>query len=325
MAKTIKIGHASISENGTAYGNAGDSTGKEVYIIDNYNISNIDPYIVLRPKSSSIAATSVAACIAGCSNDNIGYSQTGRNTLYTLAKELDFDLSRVGLCNTDCSAFMTVCAIAAGARITYGSNAPTTSNMRTRFSQSGDYEVLTSTKYTTMTDYLKAGDILVHENTHTVMVLENGNEFQQDTDEVDLTQSLQTYNLIISASNIENTAATINIKAIKQVNELEAIINATNWTYILEYKKMPSGVAFEQNVIGSKVTLTNLTADTCYMYRVKVKNATTELFCSAYRTFNTLSNIKNTNTRISMNTGYVNAAYIKTSDEYIPVIAHINK
>jgi hypothetical protein len=61
MASTIKIGQASISETGTAHGTAGDSTGREVYIVDNYDISNIDPYIVLRPKTSSIASISVGA------------------------------------------------------------------------------------------------------------------------------------------------------------------------------------------------------------------------------------------------------------------------
>ena len=325
MATTIKIGHASISEHGTAYGDAGDSTGKEVYIINDYNISHIDPYIVLRPKNSTLAAASVAACIAGCNNDNIGYSQTGRNTLYNLAKELDFDLSRVGLCNTDCSAFMTVCAIAGGARITYGSNAPTTSNMRTRFSQSGDYEVLTNVRYTTMTDYLRAGDILVHENTHTVMVLENGTASGTEPDMPDLARSLQTYNILTSVSDLTNQSATINLEAIKHVNELEAATNNTSWTYILEYKQMPNGSIIEQNIADNKVMLTNLLSDTCYMYRVKVKKDSVDLFCSAHKTFNTLSDSSNVDTAVTMNTGYIAAAYVKVSDEYIPVITHINK
>ena len=263
--KIIKIGHASISENGTAHGTTGDSTGKEVYIINEYNISNIDPYIVLRPKTSTIAAKSVAKCIEGCNNNNIGYSQSGRNTLYNLAKDLDFDLTQVGLCNTDCSAFMTVCAIAAGARITYGSNAPITSNMRTRFSRSGDYEVLTSSKYTSMTDYLKAGDILVHENTHTVMVLENGSEYQSDTGDIDATHNLQTHNISTSVTDIKSTSATINIKTVRQLNELERIVNNNSWLYFLEYKKMPDGAVVERQITDNKIALTNLIKNTCFL------------------------------------------------------------
>lgn len=325
MAKTIKIGQASISENGTAQGNAGDSTGKEVYIVNNYDISNIDPYIVLRPKTSAIASTSVNACIAGCNNNNIGYSQNGRNTLYNLAKDLNFDLSRVGLCNTDCSAFMTVCAIAGGARITYGSNAPTTSNMRTRFSQSGDYEILTDIKYTTMTDYLKAGDILVHENIHAVMVLENGSEAQSEVDDTNQVRSMQTYNVLTNTTDIKNSSTTIKIKTVKQVNELETDVTAKNWVYTLEYRKLPDGVFTEQVITENKVTLVNLIENSLYMYRVKVKNNDKDLFCSAYKTFNTLNSDKNTNTTVTISDGYINAAYIKTTNGYMPVNTYINK
>jgi hypothetical protein len=326
MAKTIKIGQASISEHGTANGEAGDSTSREVYIVENYDISNIDPYIVLRPKTENIASASVNACIAGCNNNNIGYSQTGRNTLYNLAKELNFDLSRVGLCNTDCSAFMTVCALAGGARITYGSNAPTTSNMRTRFSQSGDYKVLTDSKYTTMTDYLKAGDILVHENIHAVMVLENGSKYQSEAPEPETPVSLETYNVFAKVSDVSNTSATINIKTIKQLNETETIINNKNWLYILEYKKLPKGATNKQNIINNKVVLTNLTENTCYMYRTIVKSGNTNLFCSAFKTFNTLKhNVVETPTLHTGDAGYINATYILTSNGYIPVSAHINK
>ena len=160
MSTTIKIGHASMSESGTAFGVAGDSTGKEVYIVSKYTAANLSPYVVLRPSTPELASASADACNTGCTNDSIGYSQSSRNTLYTLAKAVNFDLSKVGLCNTDCSAFMTVCAIAGRANIDYGANAPTTGNMKDRFTASGYYTALTDSKYTTKTDYLRKGDIL---------------------------------------------------------------------------------------------------------------------------------------------------------------------
>ena len=174
--KIKKIGHASISEKNSVNGEAGDSTGKEVCLVKEYNISRIQPYIVLRPKAD-LVEKSVAACIAGCKNNHIGYSQSTRNTLNTYAKEVGYDLSKVTTdCNTDCSAFMTVCAIAGGANIKYGSNGPTTSTMRAKFTQSGDYTLLTGAEYTNSADSLKRGDILVREGHHTIMVLENGTE-----------------------------------------------------------------------------------------------------------------------------------------------------
>lgn len=169
----IRIGHASIDENKKIKGGqAGDQTAKEVCIRSWYT-TGWD--CVLRPKSKELAEKSAQACEKGCANNNIGYDQNQRNTLNTQAKKVNYDLSKIKTkCETDCSAFMTVCAIAGGANIEYGSNAPTTSTMKNRFSSNGDYEVLISSKYLTSDKYLKRGDILVKSGSHTVMALENG-------------------------------------------------------------------------------------------------------------------------------------------------------
>ena len=168
----VRIGHASIDENGKASGGSGgDQTGKEVVIRNWYN----KPWnVVLRPKSATLAEMSARACEAACANPNVGYDQGGRNTLYAKAKAADFDLSAVGACECDCSSLMHVCAIAGGANLTYGSNGCTTRTMVSAFVASGDYEKLTDSKYLTSDKYLKRGDILVKEGSHTVMVLDNG-------------------------------------------------------------------------------------------------------------------------------------------------------
>lgn len=167
----VRIGHASIDENGKATGgSAGDQTGKEVVIRNWYN----KPWnVVLRPKSAALAELSARACEAACANPNVGYDQGGRNTLYAKAKAADFDLSAVGACECDCSSLMHVCAIAGGANLTYGSNGYTTRTMVSAFVASGDYEKLTDSKYLDSDKYLKRGDILVKEGSHTVMVLDN--------------------------------------------------------------------------------------------------------------------------------------------------------
>ena len=170
---TVRIGHASIAENGKASGGtSGDQTGKEVLIRDWYN----KPWnVLLRPVRPELAEESAVACEEACANPNIGYDQGGRNTLYAKAKAVQFDISAItDPCECDCSSLMHVCAIAGGANMTYGSNGHTTRTMVREFVNSGDYVKLTGNEYLTSSALLKRGDILVKEGSHTVMVLDNG-------------------------------------------------------------------------------------------------------------------------------------------------------
>lgn len=169
----IKIGHAAIDENGKAAGGTtGDQTKKEVCTRTYYNGSW---NVVLRPKNAEIAEKSAKFMEAACANDNIGYDQGQRNTLFEQAKKVDFDCSKIVVkCECDCSSLIHVAVIAAGAKLTYGSNGFTTRTMVNKLVESGDYEKLTDSKYLTSDKYLKRGDILVKEGSHTVMVLENG-------------------------------------------------------------------------------------------------------------------------------------------------------
>ena len=177
---TVRIGHASIDENGRATGGtAGDQTGKEVVIRDWYN----KPWnVLLRPVRSELAEKSAAACEAACENPSIGYDQYGRNTLYAKAKAVNFDLAAITEpCECDCSSLMHVCAIAGGANLFYGSNGHTTRTMVREFVASGDYEKLTDSRFLSSDRYLKRGDILVKEGSHTVMVLDDGPETAPET------------------------------------------------------------------------------------------------------------------------------------------------
>ena len=168
----VKIGHASIDENGEAQGGkAGDQTKKEVCTREWYNGGW---HTVLRPKSKDLAEKSAAACEAACSNDKVGYDQYGRNSLHKQAKAVGYDLAKITTaCECDCSSLIHVCAMAGGADLEYGSNGMTTRNMVDKLLASGAYEKLIDSKYLTTDIYLKRGDILV-KNGHTVMVLEDG-------------------------------------------------------------------------------------------------------------------------------------------------------
>ncbi len=168
-----KIGHASKDENSKYLnGKAGDQTAKEVCIRTWYSGGW---NVVLRPKTKALADKSAVACEAACKNNNIGYDQNQRNTLYKLAKAAKFDMSKITeKCECDCSSLMHVCAIAGGANLKYGTNGLCTFNMVDAFVKSGDYDKLTTSKYLTSDKYLQKGDILVKESGHTAMVLENG-------------------------------------------------------------------------------------------------------------------------------------------------------
>lgn len=171
----VKIGHSSISENNTINGQKGDQSGKEVVIRDWYNKGWT---YLLRPKDSNKAEIMAESCEKGCANNNVGYSQSTRNTLKQEAIKVNFDLSKVGLCNCDCSSFMTVCAESAGIPIPYNyNNAPTTRTMKTAFMSTGEFDLYTDSKYLNTTDMVKRGDILVKEGSHTVMILDNGAGF----------------------------------------------------------------------------------------------------------------------------------------------------
>ena len=171
----VKMGHASASENGGKYGTKGDQTGGEVCTRNYYVYSGGWSY-VLRPSDNNVAEKAALACEKGCQNKNVGYGQADRNTAHIAAQRVGYDLARINTpCNTDCSAFVTLCAIAAGVKgLEYTGNAPTTRTMKQAFLRTGQFTILTDEKYLTSGDYLKRGDILVAEGHHTVMVLSNG-------------------------------------------------------------------------------------------------------------------------------------------------------
>ena len=168
----VKIGHAVVDENGKAHGGkAGDQTKREVRT-DKYSAGDYD--CVLRPKKSDLAEKSAVAMEKACANNNVGYDQWNRNTLYAESKKVNFDLSKVSACECDCSSLVHTCAIAGGANLKYGDNGLTTRTMVKAFRDSGDYDVLTDKKYLTSDKNLKRGDIVVKEGSHTFMILEDG-------------------------------------------------------------------------------------------------------------------------------------------------------
>lgn len=177
----VYIGQASIDENGDIKnGKAGNQSGRE---LNRSNWYNGGWTLLIRAKDPKTAEKMARACEAGVSNKNIGYDQYQRNTLRAEAKKAAWNLAAIKTpCETDCSAFMAVCAEAAGVNMdvayTQG-NAPATFQMKQQWGKTGKFEMITDKKYLTSSDYLKRGDVLVNESRHTVMVLNDGSKAEQ--------------------------------------------------------------------------------------------------------------------------------------------------
>lgn len=182
----IRIGHASISENGTVNGAKGDSTGKEVcervWYSKPWDFMAIHPEAAVREKHAK-------AVEAACANDNIGYGQGDRNTLNTLAKAVGYDLSKVGKCNCDCSSLQNVAAVASGAAgVSYGSNGWTTYTMKAALQKAG-YKIITARECLDNAAYCVRGAIYVKTSSHTVCGLDNGANYQKTLEKAGLAAS----------------------------------------------------------------------------------------------------------------------------------------
>ena len=170
---TVRIGSARIDENGNATGGkAGDQTGKEVSTQNWYKHSK--GWRVFRAKNSGVAEKIAWDMQAACDNPKIGYDQSQRDTLYTVAKLVGFNCAKVqAACETDCSALVRVCCAYAGVMLP---NIRTTNEPKALL-DSGEFVELTGAKYTDSPDYLRRGDILCTKTQgHTVVVLSNGSK-----------------------------------------------------------------------------------------------------------------------------------------------------
>ena len=169
----VKVGSARIDENGKTHGGkAGDQNGKEVSTQAWYRHKK--GWRVLRCKSADKADKIARAMQAACDNANIGYDQYQRDTLYNLAKTVDFDPGRVKTpCETDCSALVRVCLAYAGITVKNFR----TPNEASILLRSGEFIELKESRYTDQSTYLRRGDILVTRTQgHTVIVLSNGSK-----------------------------------------------------------------------------------------------------------------------------------------------------
>lgn len=173
----IRIGHASLSENGSVNGVKGDSTKKEVCIRNWY--SKPWEYMAIHP-DANVREKHADAVEAACNNNNIGYGQGDRNTAYKEAKAVGFDIAKItNKCNCDCSSLQNLAALVSGAKgVTYGSNGWTTSTMKSALKAAG-YRIIESSTYLASDEYCVRGAIYVKAGSHTVCGLDNGSDYKK--------------------------------------------------------------------------------------------------------------------------------------------------
>ena len=161
---SVTIGNARISEFGTVNGKRGDQTGKEV-MTQSYASGGKWEYCI-RPKTEAAAKKISTAMKQACANNNIGYSQADRTSLYDAAVKVKYDLSKVGKCNCDCSALVAVCGNAAGIKV---SQYMYSGNELVLLKQTGKFTVITGADQCKKGKNLRAGDILLRKG-HTAIV-----------------------------------------------------------------------------------------------------------------------------------------------------------
>lgn len=172
----VRIGHASISENGTIRGKAGDQTGREVCTRNWYKHSK--GWVLLRCKDARMRPYIAEAMERACANDDIGYDQSENQTLWDDIKGRGFDPGKTTKpVETDCARLVRVCCQYACEQVGNGKKIPDfyTATEASTLVKTGLFEKLTAGKYTAQDDYLLRGDILVTKTKgHTAVVLTNG-------------------------------------------------------------------------------------------------------------------------------------------------------
>ena len=167
----VLIGSARIDENGHTHGGKpGDNNGREVSTQASYQ--HPKGWVVARPKEEKVADDIAYAMQAACDNDFIGYDQWDNQGLYRASKPYGFDPAKVKTpCSTDCGRLVRVCILYAGIDVEdfY------TGNCIAALRKTGAFTILTGSKYTTQSAYLKRGDILcTRTKGHVVVVLTDG-------------------------------------------------------------------------------------------------------------------------------------------------------
>lgn len=165
---SIRIGHASIDENGKIVnGKVGDQTGKEICIRKWYS----KPWNVYLECTDSTLANKAAEWMEKICNDpNFGYDQNERWTGYWSIKKNGFKLAGAKG-EFDCSSLIITCYILAGLEISPDGY---TGNLKNKLLKTGKFIAYTDATHLLNDSQAKRGSIYLKEGSHVVMALDRG-------------------------------------------------------------------------------------------------------------------------------------------------------
>lgn len=157
----------------SSYGNTspGDQNGGREVSTEKYYVHS-KGWVVLRAKDPEAREKIAVAMERACANNDIGYDQSTRLTLFNNVKAAGFDPAKTTKkVNTDCSALVRVCVHYAGIEV----DNFITSNEVSKLMATGEFEKFTDDEHCKSSDHLLRGDILdTRTKGHTVVVLSNG-------------------------------------------------------------------------------------------------------------------------------------------------------
>lgn len=164
----VKIGHASIDENGkVAGGKVGDQTDKEICIREWYK----KPWnVMLICTDEKIADKAADYMEQICKNDSYGYDQRQRTTGYTSIKKNGV---AKGKGEFDCSSLVASCYNLAGLDVNVNC---TTRNLRKALLATGKFKAYEDAAHINTSDYALRGAVYLSEGHHVVMALGKGNK-----------------------------------------------------------------------------------------------------------------------------------------------------
>ena len=174
----VLIGNASISENGTIRGKAGDQTGREVTTRKWYKHSK--GWYAMECLVPGMEEYIAEAMEKACANPDIGYNQYENSTLWENVKPYGWDPSKTTKkVNTDCARLVRVCVQYACAKMGMDIIIPDfyTATMANVLAKTGLFRKLTEAKYTAQDLYLRRGwPMVTRTKGHAIVVLENGSK-----------------------------------------------------------------------------------------------------------------------------------------------------
>lgn len=160
-------------------GQAGDQSGSEYSLVNWYNYPYGGWNYVLHYPDSNVRALIAKLATEAPRNDLIGYDQAERYTFWGMLEQCGYRPANIqSPCEADCSSSTAAIIKAVGyltgnERLKSVSIYSWTGNLRDVLTQAG-FQCMNGTKYLTGDAYLYAGDIILNEENHVVICVNDG-------------------------------------------------------------------------------------------------------------------------------------------------------